>query len=280
MSPPTGQIDVEKLVLPVLIQLSIIILAARLFAILFRKLKQPAVVGEIIAGMMLGPSFFGLLFPELHSKIFMPVTDPVGAVATKVLFVMSQLGLILLLFIVGLEFDFSHLKKNIRSAFGISFAGILLPITLGIFLGKFLYPYLGNGVDPHGFSLFMGVSMSITALPVLARMMQEFGITDTRIGTITISAAASDDAAGWILLATVSALVTSNFHPWITLRMILLTLGFVLFLLYIAAPPLRRLAHNAVRNGNGSLGLTTLAVIIVALFCCAIVTNLIGIFAV
>src|SRR4030095_10396325 len=125
---PGHSIDVEKLILPVLIQLSIIILAARLFAVLFRKLKQPAVVGEIIAGLMLGPSFFGLFFPELQSKIFVPVSDPVGSIATKVLFVMSQLGLILLLFIVGLEFDFSHLKRNVRSAFGISFAGILLPI--------------------------------------------------------------------------------------------------------------------------------------------------------
>src|SRR4029079_12555406 len=137
--------SVEKLILPVLIQLCVIILSARLFAILFRKLKQPAVVGEIVAGLMLGPSFFGLFFPDLHSRIFLPVSDPVGSVATRVLFVMSQLGLILLLFLIGLEFDFSHLKKNIRSAFGISFAGILLPITLGILLGQYLYPYLGNG---------------------------------------------------------------------------------------------------------------------------------------
>src|SRR5262245_23553125 len=122
MATSPTSIDVEKLILPVLIQLSIIILAARLFAILFRKLKQPAVVGEIIAGLLLGPSFFGLFFPELHTRIFAPVSDPVGAVATKLLFVMSQLGLILLLFLVGLEFDFSHLKRNVRSAFGISFA--------------------------------------------------------------------------------------------------------------------------------------------------------------
>src|SRR5262245_11818066 len=123
-----GGTGVEERLLMVLIQLSIIILSARLFASLFHRIKQPSVVGELFAGIILGPSLFGWLFPSLFASIFPPDSDPIGREAAQMLRILSQLGLIFLLFLIGMEFDFSHLKTNVRSAIGISLAGILVPL--------------------------------------------------------------------------------------------------------------------------------------------------------
>ena len=273
-------IDVERRLIVILIQLSVILLVARIFAVLFRRIKQPAVIGEITAGLLLGPSFLGWVAPGLSALIFLPDTDPLGREAARILQVISQLGLILLLFLIGLEFDFNHLKTHAKSAAGISAAGIALPFVLGFGLAQYLYPHLGNGVDARGFMLFLGISMSITALPVLARMLQEFGITRTRLGTVAITAAAGDDAVGWILLAGASAMVTAKYNLWNTLRMTAWTAGFVLFLVYIARPALCAWARAAVRNNQGKLGPTSLSVLLTVLFACSILTSYIGIFTI
>jgi len=272
--------EIEQRLLAILVQLGVIVLTARVFASLFRKLKQPAVIGEILAGVALGPSIFGLAFPELWSSIFIPTTTPLGHEVMTVLEIMSQIGLVLLLFIIGLEFDFTHLKTNLQKAFGISAAGILLPMTLGILLGFYLHPRTGAEVNRTGFVLFLGISMSITALPVLARMMQELRITRTRIGTITITAAAGDDAMGWILLAAISALITSSFHLLITVRMILLTIVYALFLIFVAGPILRAVLRKSLDQNHGQIEGMLLAVLLVLLFCSAIITSWIGIFAI
>lgn len=269
---------VETVLLPVLVQLVVIIAVARLFAWLFRKLGQPSVVGEIAAGLVLGPSVLGKLLPDASMMIFVPSVKPVFNV-------LSQLGLIFLLFLIGLEFDFSHLRARGRAAVSISVAGVVLPFALGWGLAQLLFPHLSvpedwPPLDPRGFALFLGTAMSITAIPVLGRIMMELNITRTRIGTITIAAAAVGDATGWIVLAVIAAIVTAKFDVMASARMIGLTVGFSAIMVFAVRPLLRRWIRSALRRGDGEIGINSLAILIVVVFLCAIATNLIGIFAI
>jgi Kef-type K+ transport system membrane component KefB len=278
-------VSVEDVLLPVLVQLAVIIVAARLFAVLFRRLGQPGVVGEIVAGLVLGPSLLGRYFPEISRVIFHPVVGELppllfDAVNGWFLTVLSQVGLVFLLFLIGLEFDFSHLRWHGRSALGISIAGIALPFMLGVGIAQLMLPYLATSIPPLGFTLFLGTALSITAIPVLGRIMMELNITRTRLGAITIAAAAVDDAAGWILLATVTAVVQSNLDGSRIAIMIGETLLFSLAMVFVARPLLGRWARAALRRGDGELGLNDLAVVLAVLFGCAVITNRIGIFAV
>ncbi len=287
------RMHIEEMLLPILVQLCVIILVARLFSMLFRKLGQPGVVGEIAAGLFLGPSLLGYFVPQLTGAIFNPL--PQDAAISPELYqvtlnwiftTLSQLGLILLLFLVGLEFDFSHLRNNRSAALSISLTGIVLPFILGAGVAMLLHPRIephpdGNIVpDFWGLVLFMGTAMAITALPVLGRIMMELNITRSRVGTITISAAAIDDVVGWMLLAAVSALVRGGYDLMNTLRMLGETVGFALLMIFVAKPLLRHWVRRTLAAGGGDLGLNSLAVIITVVFGCAIVTNLIGIFAI
>lgn len=282
---------VEEVLLPVIIQLAIIIAVARVFSLLFRKLGQSGVVGEIAAGLVLGPSLFGRFFPEMWSRVFHPAAhDPSVSAALFdatlywVFTILSQIGLILLLFLVGLEFDFAPLRKNSRSAFFISLTGLVLPFALGSGLAVWMHPRLAADPDlaaqpPFlGFVLFLGTAMSITALPILGRLMMELNITRTRVGAITITAAAMDDVAGWILLATVSAIVMGQFELAMTLRMLGSTLAFAAVMLLVVRPLFVRLARWLVVDGE--LSLNGLAITLLGVFLCSLATNLIGIFAI
>lgn len=189
-----NRLHVEAVLLPVLCQLTVILLTARIFFVLFRKLGQPGVVGEIAAGLILGPSVLGLLFPEVFKALFEPSVvgvDPGAfqAVTYWIFTILSQIGLIFLLFLMGLEFDFSHLRTGGKSAVTISATGVVVPFVLGVALAWFIHPI----IEPHpdapqtpinqlGFSLFMGTALAITAIPVLGRIMVELGIQRTRIG--------------------------------------------------------------------------------------------------
>ena len=273
-----GGADTESRLLIVLVQLALIIAIARIFAMLFRRIGQPAVVGEICAGLILGPSVLGKIeaagwIPQISQYVFDPSVGPVFSI-------MSQLGLILLLFLVGLEFDFGHLKSRGRAAMSISIMGIAAPLALGMGLGHFLHGRLPEKIDEIGFILFMGVAMSITALPILGRMMVEMKISRTRVGTVTITSAAVDDAVGWILLAAVSALVQSRFNILHSAGMIGLTIAFGAVMLFVVRPAMRWWIARTLARGRGDLSLNALAVVLIVLFACAIATNLIGIFAI
>jgi Kef-type K+ transport system membrane component KefB len=288
------KIDVESVLLPMLIQMVVIIVAARLFAIVFRRMGQPSVVGEIVAGLMLGPSFLGWIWPEAHRALFHPSVEGVPPQLFDVVLhwnfvVLSQLGLIFLLFLVGLEFDFNHLRWNGKSAVAISVTGVAIPFGFGLALAPLLLPYLerhelsDHPVPAFNFALFLGTALSITAIPVLARMMLEWNITRTRLGTITISAAAVDDATGWILLAAVAAAARAemggpDFRWSSLLLMIAETMGFALFMILIARPVLQRGVRWAMRHGD--LGVNALTAVFVVVLLCSVATNLIGIFAV
>ena len=291
MSNPTAadqlkHLGTEELLLPVLVQLAVIIAVARVFGILARKVGQPSAVGEIVAGLLLGPSFFAKFFPEMAGLVFAPTLHGLTpelshAFLPKVFTVLSQLGLIFLLFLIGLEFEFGHLRELGRSALIISLAGMAVPFGLGYGLAYLMHLHLGDQAPPFfGFAMFLGVAMSITALPILGRMMMEWNVTRTRLGTLTISAAAADDAIGWILLTAVAAAVKAEFQWLATLKMMGLTLAFGLFMVYVARPVLKRWVRWSLAQNNGELSLNALAVLLVLLMLSALATNLIGIFAI
>lgn len=187
-----------------LLQVIIIILAARLCGMFFRKIGQPSVIGEIVAGILLGPSLVGTYLPDVSAFLF-----PASSLPN--LGVMSQIGLILFMFVVGMELDLNVLKKQAHEAVVISHASIVFPFGLGIALAYFIYSNTAPaGVSFLSYSLFIGISMSITAFPVLARIVQERGMTKTRLGSIAITCAAADDITAWCLLAAVIAIVKAG----------------------------------------------------------------------
>jgi Kef-type K+ transport system membrane component KefB len=284
-------LHVEAVLLPLLWQVGLIILVARVCASLFRRMGQPGTVGEIAAGLLIGPSVLGKLAPDLFQSIFHPVLEGVPLAVSDQLFrwiltSFSQFGLILLLFLIGMEFDFKHLKVSGKSAMAVSVIGVVFPFVLGFFVAEILHSQVGQGIDKLGFQLFLGTAMSITAIPVLGRIMMELGITRSKIGALTISAAAVNDAIGWILLATVAGMVKSRVSggggidrgqaSWMLFETVLFGVGMVL----VVRPLLRKWVARAMRNEQQELSLNQMAILLVILFACAIVTNLIGIFAI
>ena len=194
--------NVQEALPRLLLQIVIIIAATQLFGFLFKKIGQPAVIGETVAGIVLGPSLLGLLFPGIFHFIF-----PVDSLPN--LRFLSQIGLILFMFIIGMELDTRLLRKQAFEALIISHASILIPFTLGVFLSFYLYQIYGQ-TDFIPFALFMGIAMSITAFPVLARIIRDRKLTDTKLGNLAISCAASDDVTAWCILAILIALIRSG----------------------------------------------------------------------
>ncbi len=270
-----GQHEVEAFLLRVLVQLIVIILAARVGGWLFRRLGQPQVCGEIAAGILLGPSCFGYFAPQAAASVFPP--DPQLGMVFKVL---AEIGLIFLMFLVGLEFEFGLLKRMGRTAATVSAAGVALPFCIGLGLAQFLHPRLAADYDKLGFSLFMAIALSITAMPVLARIMLELNLTRTRIGVLAITAAAVDDATGWMLLAAIAAAVRGEFDPIKVAIMLAATLGFVVGILFVFRPLAKRWIQSLRLHENGELSVSQFAVVITAMFLAAVATNTIGIFAI
>jgi Kef-type K+ transport system membrane component KefB len=187
-----------------LLQIVIIITITRTVGILFKRIGQPAVIGETVAGLLLGPSLFGLLFPHAFHFIF-----PVESLPN--LRFLSQIGLVLFMFIIGMELDTRLLRKQAFEAVIISHASIIIPFFLGIYLSYYLY---GNYAMPNtsfiSFALFMGIAMSITAFPVLARIIRDRKLSGTPLGNLAIGCAASDDVTAWCILAMLIALIRSG----------------------------------------------------------------------
>ena len=187
-----------------LAQIVTIILVARFFGWICRKISQPTVIGEMLAGIALGPSLFGDYFPELFSTLF-----PKESIVN--LKFLSQIGLILFMFVVGMELDLKILRTKVKEAFIISHTSIIVSYALGLGLAFFLYQeFAPNGVHFMSFGLFLGVAMSIAAFPVLARIVQERGLNKTKLGSLVITCAAIDDITAWCLLAGVIAIVKAG----------------------------------------------------------------------
>lgn len=271
MSPTTGPL--ESILLLVIVQLVVIVACSRAFSALFRRMGQPFVCGEIAAGLILGPSVLGGIFPQFFHRVFDPSVAPIFSI-------MSQIGLIFLMFLIGLEFDFGHLRDNRRTALSVSSVGILLPFSLGLLLGRWMHEALGLSGSSLNFALFMATAMSITAIPILGRIMLDLNMNRTRIGALTISAAAVDDASGWIILALVTAITRSTLHPLKLGLMVGETAGFALAMVWLVRPLLQKWTTWLMRKNNGALSLSGLAMLIVMILLAALVTNLIGIFSI
>ena len=276
----------EEMLRPLLVQLVVIILAARAGAAVARWLRQPSVVGEIVAGLVLGPSVFGAVAPDWFAAVFGRGAGGTGAALEAALTGFSQVGLVLLLFMIGIEFDFSHVRRQGRVAAAVSIAGVALPFTLGLGLAWLMAPRLvalgaPAGIDPRSFALFLGTAMSITAIPILGRILIEMGLQHTALGATVIAAAACDDAVGWTLLAAVSALATGRFEPAAIARMVAATLAFAAAMLLVVRPlVLPRLERAVPAAGPPRLSLGVLSLLLAALCAAAWTTSRIGIFAI
>jgi len=264
----------ERILFLVLAQLILILLAARAAGSIAKKFGQPRVVGEIIGGIVLGPSLFGQLAPGVFAAIFRSAPD-------LPLVVMSQIGLILLMFQIGMEFDFSHLREteNKRAVILVSAVGIACPLVLGWFVAAWSHPHLAPGVNPLGYGLFMATALSITAIPILGRIMIEFGLTRTRVGAVAITSAAINDVTGWILLAVVSTIVAASFTTAAVLVQLSLLAGFLALSWLVVRPLLRRFIDSQ-KVTPTHLPPLVLAVMISAVFAAGMCTFKIGIFAI
>jgi Kef-type K+ transport system membrane component KefB len=253
-----------------LLQVLLIVLAARSLGSLFRKIGQPPVIGEMVAGILLGPSLLGWVAPAAQSFVF-PVDslDPLK--------LLSQIGVILFMFVVGIELNLDHLRAKADAAVMVSHASIVVPFFLGTGLALFLYrPLAPAGIPFSAFALFIGVSMSITAFPVLARILEERGLSRTYLGTTAIACAAVDDVTAWCLLAVVVAIVKSG-GPGGALWTIGMALLFIAVMLFLVRPRLAWIAQRRSHPWTGSSGL--LAAIFALVFASALATEVIGIHA-
>lgn len=253
-----------------LAQIITIILTARLFGWLFMKIGQPSVIGEIIAGIVLGPSLVGNYFPEFSAALF--PTQSLGNLQF-----LSQIGLILFMFVIGMELDLKVLKNKAHDAVVISHASIIIPFALGMGLAYFIYQaFAPEGVQFLSFGLFLGIAMSITAFPVLARIVQERGIHKTKLGTVVITCAAADDITAWCILAAVIAIVKAGSFIS-SLYIIGMAALYVLAMIKIVRPFLKRVGdlHNSVEN----LSKPIVAIFFLTLIISSYATEIIGIHA-
>lgn len=253
-----------------IIQIIAIIFLSRLIGLLFNKIGQPTVIGEIVAGIILGPSFLGLFFPDIFGFIF-----PTNSLNT--LQYISQIGLILFMFLIGMELDLKALKKTAGIAVMVSHASIIFPYLLGVILSYFLYAdYAPANVPFIAFALFMGIAMSVTAFPVLARIIQERGLTKTPLGSLALTCGAVDDLTAWFILAAVIAISKSGSLSN-SIYTILLSLAYISFMLLVVQPFLKKI--GSVYISKETLSKTVLAFLFFTLFISAYITELIGIHA-
>lgn len=255
-------------VLQLLVQVGVILLAGRLLGLAFRRIGQPGVIAEILAGILLGPSLLGLVAPTWEAALFPDSSLPV-------LSSLSQFGLVFFMFLVGLEFDPSLLRGSGRSSLAISASGILLPFALGAALSLPLHATLAPaGVPPLTFGLFMGAAMSVTAFPVLARILAERRLIRTRIGTIALAAAAVDDVTAWCLIAGVVAVASAS-GPLPVLRTVALAALYVFAMWRFVRPALARVGPR----GGAALSADLVAACFLLLLASAGLTEWIGIHA-
>ena len=253
-----------------LAQIVTIILVARFFGWVFKKIGQPSVIGEIIAGIVLGPSLLGMYFPEFSAALF-----PVESLGN--LKFLSQIGLILFMFVIGMELDMKVLKNKANEAIVISHASIVIPFALGIGLAYFVYDqFAPEGVKFLSFSLFMGIALSITAFPVLARIVQERGIHKTKLGAIVITCAAADDITAWCILAVVIAIVKAGTFVS-SLYIISLAILYVMVMIFIVKPFLKRIGD--LYGSKESIGKPVVAIFFLVLIMSSYATEVIGIHA-
>lgn len=253
-----------------ILQIITIVLFARLFGFVFNKIGQPTVIGEIVAGIVLGPSVVGLFYPSASAFLF-----PAASLGN--IQFLSQVGLILFMFVIGMELDIRVIRKQAHEAVIISHASIIIPYTLGVGLSWFMYrEFAPAHISFIAFALFMGIAMSITAFPVLARVIQERGLTRTRLGAMAITCAAADDITAWCILAVVIAIVKAG-----SLSSALFTIAtallYVLLMLLVIRPFLKRV--GSIYGNREMISKPVMALLLMVLLLSAYTTEVIGIHA-
>ena len=263
----------ESLLYATLLQLTVIVLAGRLAGMAAQRVGQAVVIGEIVVGILLGPSLFGWAAPGLFDRVF-------GSQPQEPLQLLANLGLVLLMFEIGLEFDFRHLSARAgrATALRVAAAALLLPFALGCALGYWLAPTVAPGLPRLPCALFVATAFSITALPVLGRILLELDLAQTRLGVLAISAAAINDVVGWLLLAMLTALSLSQFDlSTFSLRVAGVAV-FVVVVVFLVRPLLRRVIR-ATMPRPGTLSPSLFAILLAVVFSAGMVTYRLGVFA-
>ncbi|MFO0600289.1 MAG: cation:proton antiporter [Myxococcaceae bacterium] len=255
------------------VQAMLVIAVSRALAVPLRWLGQPLVIAEVVGGIVLGPSLLGWLAPDAFHALFPP--SSLGTLG-----LLSQLGLIFFMFIIGLELEPELLKGLGKSAMLISNVSIALPFGLGAGAAVLLYAgWSVPGVPVTSFALFLGVAMSVTAFPVLARILSERGLINTRVGSLAIACAAVGDVTAWCLLALVAAIVRSTELGRVGLT-VLGVLGYCALMWFVARPLLARLVHSRLKDRSESgVSQRLVAFAVVLLFLSAIATEVLGVHA-
>lgn len=251
---------VESTIGILLLQIITILIAVRIFGWLFLKIGQPTVIGEIVAGIVLGPSVLGHLFPEVSEFLFRP--ESLASIN-----ILSEFGLILFMFAIGMELDITEVRKKLKETILISHTSTIVPFFFGMLTAYFLYDTYAHKTTPFlSFSLFVGIAMSITAFPVLARIIQEKGLTRSHLGTITLASAANGDITAWCLLAVVVAIAQAGSMLSATYN-ILFSFLYILMMFIVVRPFLRvvgHLYHNKEVVNKGLVALMFLLLVISA----------------
>jgi Kef-type K+ transport system membrane component KefB len=271
---PLSPHQLEALLASVLVELIVIVIAARLLGGLVVALRQPRAVGEIVAGLVLGPSLLGALAPDVFATLFAPSAAPSIAV-------LSQIGLLLLMFQIGADFEFHRLSEASggATALAIALASVGAPLLCGFALAWIGAPWLAPDLNRILFSAFVAVALAITAVPILGRILREYGLVDTRMGVVAISAAALNDLLGWLLLASLAAVGSATFtFTGLALRIGgLAAMGAAVWLL---GPRVGQamLARFPLKDGQAPGGL--IAAAIVMTFACGLTTQALGVFTI
>jgi Kef-type K+ transport system membrane component KefB len=264
----------DALVSSVLLQLIVMIAAARIFHTLARRLKQPGVTGEIIAGLMLGPSFLGHFFPNAMAALF-------AHSAAAPITIISQIGLLLLMFQIGTDFSFGELRnrRHLSTTISVALASITLPFCLGFGFGQLSAAALAPGINPLTYSLFCGVGVCITAVPILGRILRQFGLNTDPVGVIAIAAAAINDVIGWVLLACTAAYATNRFSPGFAGWKLAAILAGAAAMRFVLAPLASAMLRRFPVTDN-RLNPSLMAFVFCLMFICGLYTMEIGIFTI
>ncbi len=253
-----------------LLQIISILIVSRIFGFLFAKIGQPTVIGEILAGIVLGPSLLGYFYPEAFHFLF-------AAKSLGNLYILSQVGLILFMFTIGMDLNLGELKEKMGKIYVISHASIVIPYFFGMLLAYFVYSEFAAAQTGFlSFALFIGISMSITAFPVLARIVQEKGLSRTHLGTVAIASAAINDVTAWCVLAAVIAIAkTGSFIS--SLYTIGFSILYVVVMLFVVRPFLKRVGE--IYHNSEVLNKSIVAFLLLTLILSAFTTQVIGIHA-
>jgi K+:H+ antiporter len=254
-----------------LLQFIVILLATQVVGAIFRKFGRPAVIGEMTAGILLGPSLLGWLWPGASAFVF-------AGESLQVLRLFSQIGVCLFMFVVGMELELSRIKQNAYTAFVVSHVSIIFPYCLGVMMALWLYPsYASSDISFLPFGLFMGIALSITAFPVLGRILQERGMTKSFLGVTALACAAVDDATAWTILAFVVVIARAS-GLVSTAACLGLLIVFVAGMVWVVKPRLPHwLGTNQVNNGEP--GRAALAAVLIFMTASALATEAMGIHA-